>query len=211
MSLFCDLSNNNPEPDWRRLRQSVAGVWLKASEGDSFRDPTWTERSQAARAAGLRVGGYHFARPSSQPGSAVLQAEFFQRQRGRLRRRDLRPALDLEVTGALAPGALERWARAFSQRTRELCGVYPLLYCSPSFAESSLRASRPVGAGLWLADYGPDDGLRHPPHLPAPWKHYVAHQFTSRGRLAAVRGPVDLDYVPRLRGVLAFPWRGLLP
>lgn len=197
-----DLSNNNPEPDWAQLAAAgVAGCWLKVTEGLGFIDPTWLERRHAATVAGLRVGGYHFAHPD-QP--AAKQAQLFAGELGTIGPHDLRPALDLEQTGGVDDDLVVAWARAFNQRLVDLVHVGPLFYTFTAFAHQ-LAPSSPIGYGLWLADYGPDDGSEHPAAPPAPWKHLVAHQYTSKGQLAGITGDVDRTSAAELRPLLAHP------
>jgi lysozyme len=208
--LLVDLSNNNPDPiDWHRLRRG--GVLLKVSEGRTFVDPTWQTRSARARAAGLHVGGYHFARPSGDP---LEQAQQFAHHLGKVGRRDLHPALDLETNdGHLAPLELHAWARGFEQHVHSLTGVRCLLYTYPAFlAEQGWQHTLGSGAGLWLADYGPDDGTDHgvPAGATQPWPTYVAHQFTSRGHHEGVSGTIDLSHARSSRGILAHGLRGLV-
>jgi GH25 family lysozyme M1 (1,4-beta-N-acetylmuramidase) len=73
-----------------------------------------------------------------------------------------------------------------------------------------LRASEPIGYGLWLADYGANTGTPHEPHVPAPWRRCVLHQFTSNGLIDGVSGRCDLNRAPRMRPLYAFPTRATL-
>lgn len=205
--LIVDLSNHNPPADFARLRKAgIAGVWLKASEGRTFRDATFASRRDAARRAGLRVGAYHFARPDT-GNSAEAEAAHFCSVVRSLGRRDLRPVLDLEH--GRASGAYVAWARAWNASVRENLGALPLFYSYPSYIVG-LRAVKPIGAGLWLASYGRNDGREHDFSIPLPWRKIVAHQFTSQARVAGIAGPVDLSRVYQRRAVLAYPWLGLL-
>ena len=205
-----DLSNNNPGPlNFGAVKGAgIAGVWLKATEGLTFVDHDFKARAEAARMVGLRVGGYHFARP--EPGTAVREATFFATVLGRVERRDLRPVLDLEVAPAAMHGEeLRLWARSFLAHVHSLAGVLGLTYSSPGFlASQAWTETVGTGAGLWLADYGPNDGREHPHGSPHPWRRIVAHQYTSRGHVAGVPGEVDRTRVVRRRGVLAHPIRG---
>lgn len=205
--LLADLSNNNREPDWQRLRAAgVVGVWLKVSEGTGFVDETWPERSRAARQAGLRVGGYHFARTNE---SFTLQTQLFTRALGKVQRRDLRPVLDLETNdGRLSSQALHGFAHGFLRVVRKRTGVGGLFYSYGSFIRQQSWLET-VGYGLWLADYGPDDGGEHVPRVPLPWRRCVAHQFTSKGSAGGLH-PVDLSSARRLRPLLAHPLQSLL-
>jgi lysozyme len=211
MLLLVDLSNNNAGPlDFHALRQAgVFGFWHKVSEGQTFTDPVWKSRAQQARAAGLRVGGYHFARPEH--GSAEHEAAYFVARLGKVQRRDLHPVLDLEVNDAhLSPMILHLWAKTFLHHVHELSGVRALTYSSPNYIGTQHWSHTfGTGAGLWLADYGPNDGKDHGPHIPAPWKRIAAHQYTSVGHVPGVHGNVDLSHARYKHRVLAHPVLGL--
>lgn len=212
-TLFVDLSNNNADPiDWHTIKHAgVFGAMLKVSEGDNYVDPTFHQRAARARAAGLHVGGYHFARTNS---AAAHQASTFATLLGKVGRRDLHPALDLETNdGALAPDELLAWAHDFAARVHRITGVRCLYYSGPGFY-TPLRWQRPPGAGcgLWIAHYGTNDGTDQgvPNGATLPWHGYVAHQFTSVGRIAGVNGDVDLSHARSRRAMLAHGIRGLV-
>lgn len=211
MLLLVDLSNNNPGPiDFGALkRHGVYGAWMKVSEGTTFIDQDYAARARAARIVGLHVGGYHFARPA--PGTAEHEAAFFAGLLGKVERRDLRPVLDLERNDEkMNPDQLHSWCVAFLTKLHNLSKVRGLTYSSPSFiAAQRWPHTFGVGKGLWLAEYGPDDGQDHGAHVPAPWRRCVAHQFTSRGTVPGVNGHVDLSHAKARRRILAHPVRGL--
>jgi lysozyme len=211
--LLVDLSNNNPSPVVfeRVKRAGVFGVLLKVTEGTGFVDQTFEPRARAARAAGLRVGGYHFARPDRDP---LLQATFFVEHLGRVERRDLHPALDLETNDRrLLPIDLWLWARRFGEHVHAMTGKRVLWYTYPGYLAAQ-GWPRPLGsgAGLWIADYGPNDGHDHgvPAGAIRPWRRHVAHQFTSVGKVDGIAGNVDLSHARSRRAVLANGLRGLL-
>jgi lysozyme len=210
MLTLLDLSNNNPDPDWRAVKKAGAyGVLLKVTESTAFVDDTWQRRSVDARQVGLHVGGYHFARPH--PGSAIPEAEFFCKRLGKVGRRDLHPALDLESNeGNLGPSELLEWVRQFQRQVRRYTGVRCLLYSNTAFLTEQAWPRTPgTGAGLWLADYGPDDGKDHGATAVAPWRRIVAHQFTSTGTWPGCEENVDLSHARSRRAVLAHGWRGI--
>lgn len=210
MITLLDLSNNNPEPDFHAVKRAGAfGVLLKVSESTTFTDQTWEPRSVKARAAGLHVGGYHFARP--QKGSAREEADYFVKLLGKVRRRDLHPALDLETNeGGLTPKELLAWVRQFQLAVHRGTGVRCLLYSYTAYIRlQGWKVPPGTGAGLWLADYGANDGKDHGAVTPAPWSRIVAHQFTSEGRWPGCSGPVDLSHAESRRAMLARGLRGL--
>lgn len=58
-----DISAHNGNPDFDSIAAAgIDFVYLKASEGISFRDPSFRRNFEAARRAGLSVGAYHFFR-----------------------------------------------------------------------------------------------------------------------------------------------------
>lgn len=206
-----DLSNNNPGPiNFGQVKQhGIYGVWHKVSEGTTFADHDYGTRAQAARIVGLHVGGYHFARPAES--SPERQAVYFCSLLGKVRRGDLHPVLDLEDDGKLGSGELHTWATSFLEHVHRLCGVKALTYTGPAFVEER-RWSKTfgTGAGLWLADYGPNDGRDHGPHVPRPWHKIVAHQYTSVGKVPGVAGHVDLTHARARRKILAHGIRGIV-
>lgn len=211
MLTLLDLSNNNAGPiSWADVRRAGCfGVLLKVSESTTFADETFAARARAARSVGLRVGGYHFARPAI--GSAVPEADYFCRMLGKVERRDLHPSLDLETNdNHLTPAELLSWVRAFQHTVLHHTGVRCSLYSYPAFIlEQRWQRTPGTGAGLWLADYGPNDGSDHGATAPRPWRRIVAHQFTSRGRWPGVPGDVDLSHARSRRRMLAHGLRGL--
>lgn len=189
--LILDLSNNNAEPDWKHLRaHGVDAVFLKASEGNSWVDPTFKSRRKAANAAGIRVGAYHFARPDLHV-TPKQEAANFCKVVGKVGLSDLRPVLDFET---YAHGVnLENWARDWNNRVKDVLKVGPLFYSYPAFIHE-MNLSKPIGYGLWLASFSKNDGVEHPYSIPSPWKHAVLHQFTSNGHVFGVPGKVDENY-----------------
>lgn len=207
--LVIDISDNNAEPDWARLALvPIAGVICKLSEGLTERDPFGPGWAKRARGVGLRAGFYHYGHASNAP---VTEAGHFLRMielAGGIKRRDYRPALDLEVTDGQGMKAVNTWAREWCRAVRRGCGVCPMYYTYSAFAQWQ-RLSSTIGCALWLAAYDRDDGQEHAYAVPAPWKHVDLHQFTSRGAIPGCRGLVDVSYAHRPRALLAHPILGL--
>lgn len=204
--LIVDLSSNNKKPNFKLLAQHVQGVWLKATEGVTYVNPTYHAWKDEAEHYGLRVGAYHFARPAD---SAVASARRFCDVVA-VSRRDLRPVLDFETwDDALTPAQHETWARTFNNVLIQELGQIPAFYSyGPFIARLGLKT--PIGNGLWEANYGRNDGKDYAFAVSHPWRRVIAHQFTSRATVVGCPQPVDLSYAPRLRGVLAHPVLGLL-
>lgn len=200
---FIDVSSYQGDIDWKRVAASgVKAAYLKASEGIHWNDPKFEANRKAANAAGIHIGAYHFADVYD----GVLEAKHFLNAVGRVGPKDLKPVLDFEVNPKnLQPEALQKFALAFNETVHNRTYVWPMFYSYASFI-SSIGFSRPIGNGLWIAAYGRNDGVEHPVFAPQPWKKYIAHQFTSAGKVPGIKGNVDISISPHgLRPLLAHP------
>jgi lysozyme len=170
-------------------------VFIKATEGVSFTNPYFTADYRSAREAGLIRGAYHYARPSE--GSAVAQARHLVAVVGAVRNRgELAPVLDLEVTGGLDPVRLTAWTRQFLDEVLRLTGRKAIIYTYPNFWRDAMAGTTAfTGHPLWIASYTP----AAMPRMPA-WPTWTFWQYTARGTLPGVTGPVDLN---RFNGGLA--------
>lgn len=186
--LGVDESNNNPVPNpaahaRQLLADGVRFVYLKASEGETFTDSTYVARHAAYRAAGLYVGGYHFAHPDADPSAQALH---FLRVLGQLHPGDLPPALDLEIPEGRTTAELVTFTRSFLAVVRGHTGRRPVLYTSASYLHDHLSGGVnivPDYALLWLAAWGPAE----------PTTPHVLWQSSDRGELHGVPFAVDLD------------------
>lgn len=204
MLTIIDVSNWQGDVNWKRVKaDGITLAYVKATEATTYTDPRFASNRKACAALGIRFGAYAFVQPSK--GTPESQAAHFCSIVGRLERRDLRPAQDLEVGTRVGT---ETFARAFSRAVTKRLGCTPLLYSYAPFL-AALRLERPIGGGLWLAAYGRNDGLDHGAAVPPPWKHWVAHQYTSRSHADGIAGSVDFSHAPKLRPLLAHPITGL--
>lgn len=182
---LADLSDWNPGANFEEYAAGGRpGVFLKATEGTSFRASTFAGYRAAAHAAGLVfVGLYHFAKG----GSADAEAQHFLDTIGTLRPGEV-AVLDAEVAGLDAA-----WCRRWLGIVMEATGRDPLLYCSWSYWGDAL--SNMTDCPLWIAAY---HGLGHDdPRDTVPNCRFW--QFTDRADVAGVgsaddsvfRGTVD--------------------
>lgn len=205
MLTIIDVSGWQGDINWSRVKQSgITLAFVKATEGASFTDPRFDANRREAEALGIRLGAYLFASPGASSPSA--QADHFAKVVGTLRRRELRPVIDLE-TGR--PSQTEGFARELTQAILKRLHCTPLLYSYQAYL-SAMGLRRPIGGGLWLASYSRNDGRDYGADVPKPWKHWVAHQFTSKGHAAGIAGSVDVSHAPKLRPLLAHPITGRL-
>jgi len=191
-----DVSHWQGTIDWGRV--AAAGkryAFIKASEDIDFVDWKYQTNRAQAKAVGLLVGAYHFARPERIPGDAAAEADHFL-DTARMTSGELLPVLDLEVTGGLSPSELQRWAAEFLDRVYQRTGVRGIIYTSPSFWRNALGNTSWFSSNgyrvLWVAHWTTASA----PSLPAGgWggNGWTFWQYTSSGSVPGISGRVDLN------------------
>jgi lysozyme len=165
-----DLSHHNSTVDLQtaKTQGGILGVIHKATQGLTFRDPTYQAHHQKAKAAGLLWGAYHFGTGSD----GVSQAEYFHNfvQPGP---NDLL-VLDFEHNPQGPTMTLEE-ARAFVTHIHEATGRWPGIYGGSLLKELLGTHKDPVLANcwLWLSQYGPTAVV------PATWHAWTMWQYTD--------------------------------
>jgi GH25 family lysozyme M1 (1,4-beta-N-acetylmuramidase) len=191
-----DASNNQAGIDFREVKAAgYTFVYLKATEGEGWTDPTFLARVKAARAAGLKVGAYHFLLPKVRPGGAAAEIDDFHaalKQAG-LGKGDLRPVLDIERT-ALSLADTAEYARAAVKAARSR-GLDPIVYTFPAFMPWPEWFA---DTDLWIANYGVNK-----PTVPKPFKRWVIWQHSDHGEVPGVPGRCDVNVTPDLRKLIA--------
>lgn len=186
-----DVSAYQPHVEWAAQRRSgVRFVWIKASEGTTWRSPHHATQRAGARAAGLFTGSYHYARPLGATGAAQARAFLAAGGGWTADGRTLPGALDLEKNTrdaaggdpcyGLSPTRMRAWIRSFTTTYRTLTGRDALIYVRADWwnrctgSDTTLAASNP----LWLYDH---EGVAGP--LPAGWTRATVWQSGVRGGL----------------------------
>lgn len=152
----------------------AAGLRLiihKATEGSTWRDPTFLARRTAAKAAGLLWASYAFGN-----GSPVQdQVDNFLGFVGDSDPND-RFVLDWEV-GTMTSDAAKAWLAAVDEKT----GKRTVLYSFASFLTSNLGNTRDADFSshpLWLAAWRDSD---NPPTPQASWSAPILWQYEADG------------------------------
>ncbi|MFI0897614.1 GH25 family lysozyme [Streptomyces sp. NPDC020983] len=141
-------------------------VVVKATEGSSYTNPRHAGQVAHARAHGLVVGHYHFARP----GSASGQADYFLAHAGAKAGDFL--AFDWEDSG-VSGAHKDAWLRHVRAKAPEHRVV---LYCNRDFWLHRDHTSY-CADGLWIAD---PSAPRGHPRVEHPW---LFHQYSEAGGL----------------------------
>ena len=191
-----DVSHWQETIDW--VKVAGAGkkfAFIKATESTDFLDNLYATNRSKAKANGIKVGAYHFARPGTNSNDAVNEANWFIKNAGPISG-ELLPVLDLEQTGGLTDAQLEAWTQAFMDRVYTLTGVRGAIYVSPSFWSNNVGNSTKIAAAgykvLWIAHWTSGSA----PTVPGSnWNGngWTFWQYTSSGAVNGISGRVDLN------------------
>ena len=196
MAKGIDVHGDKGAVDWPKVKNAgYSFAFVKASEGLTFKDGRFDANRKQAKAAGLKVAGYHFARPdlhTSLDGARQEADEFM--SVAHPVQGELLPVLDLEEGSP--SGA---WTLAFLKRVESKIGRKPILYTFPAFlsgliarsTDDQLKELRKYP--LWFASYGVNDGKNHG-FTEIGGFDVAIHQYTSNGSVPGVGGDVDLNH-----------------
>lgn len=178
-----DVSNFQGKVDFQTVKNSGHEVvFIETGDGITFTSPFLEVQYSAAKAAGMKIGYYHFFRAED---DCVQQAtHFWNCIKGK--QIDMYPVLDVEVTMGVSDvtGAVINFLNEF----KKLSGLDCIIYTYTSFAEENLD-SRLSGYKCWMANYGVSS-------LPSSsiWgTNYVGWQYTESGTISGLSNQFDLD------------------
>lgn len=177
-----DVSHWNGTVDWKKVTaDGVKFVFLKASEGTSFVDKTFKTNAVNARANGIHVGAYHYAKFGSVAEAKAEVQHFLKTVAGVNLTYPL--VLDLEENKKKASKSVLTDAAIAFLDAIEKAGYFAMIYAGKHFFETALDEKRLKPYALWIARYnsflGRDAGI---------W------QYTETGRVNGISGNVDMNW-----------------
>ena len=183
-----DVSKWQGSIDWDKVKASglVSGVMLRVlgrKGGKPYLDPCFAHNYAECARLGLPVGGYYYTCAVTQRQTEEELAALKTALRGKTFQLPL--AIDVEDPRlrSLAPAKLSALvAEAAAQL--EAWGLYAMVYTYTNFADTALDMAALAAYDLWIADYR---GTR-------PTRKHGMWQYTSKGRVAGIDGPVDLSH-----------------
>ena len=193
-----DVSYWNAGIDWPKVRAaSQRFVFVKATEGDNYSDPTFDDNWIGAKSAGLLRGAYCFFRPKADP---QKQAErFIGYVRSMNDNGELPPALDLETSDGQPREKIIARAKIWLDEVEQAFGRKPIIYSSSYFLQVhfSVTGGGPPGWAreypLWLAQYPSQYTPGMSPGLPNGWFKWTFWQYSETGKVNGINARVDLD------------------
>ena len=186
-----DVSSHQGNINWSAVRSAGEDfAFVRSGVGNHTPDDTFPGNYDRAKAAGLIPGAYHAADPDLGSNDAILEAQWFASRLGSRTKGngELPPVLDLELNAThMSQTQMRDWTQDFLEELERLTGKKPIIYTSPAFWEKQLGDTNLFRAyPLWIAHYEVSK-----PRIPGGWDHYTFWQYTPKGTVSGVSGPVD--------------------
>ncbi|WP_259460246.1 lysozyme [Pseudarthrobacter phenanthrenivorans] len=207
-----DVSGHQPSVDWQQQwNMGARFAYVKATEGNYYKNPSYSSQYQGSRNVGMIRGAYHFAIPNWSSGAD--QARYFVQNGGGWSADGytMPPVLDFEfnpyegrtINGFyfgntcynMSPAQLQSWVRDFGNTMQAMTGRLPVIYTNTSWWNQCL--GNPAGFGdypLWIAAYPSSPTNNAGPVPTASWSTYSIWQYSSTGPFAGDSNVWNGDY-----------------
>ncbi len=193
-----DVSYWDSGIDWPKVRATGQRyVFIKATEGDFYSDPTFDDNWLGAKKAGLLRGAYHFFRSNV---DAKKQAtKFINYVKTMNDNGELPPVLDLETNDGQTKDKVISRAKTWLDLVEAEFGRKPIIYSGQYFLQdyfSEAGGGPPTWAKdypLWLAQYPNTYAEGSQPYLPRGWFKWTFWQYSEKGKVNGINSNVDLN------------------
>lgn len=181
-----DISHYQNDVFWQAIgdHTNMAYVYLKATEGGDNIDPRYEHNIELAHSYGIKVGSYHYFRPTV---SLESQLKNFKTQ-CLPAEQDLIPMIDVETTGNLTNRAFCDSLTRFLTLMEDTYHQKPLVYTYRNFYNTHL-VGRLDNYQLMVAMYADEQPVL------ADGRDYTLWQYTCKGRIQGISGAVDKSRV----------------
>lgn len=171
-----DISNYQGNVDFEQVKNAgVEIVIIKATEGKTWQDPRFMSYYNDAKAAGLKVGAYHFLRRNAVEDEANNLLSVI-----RNLKLECKVIIDAEVDlGGVA--ATSQHIKQFYELLKSK-GYDVALYTYTDFYNNNLN-STVKDIPLWIANYGSRAGV----------SNYIGWQYSDKGNILGITGHVDIN------------------
>ena len=179
-----DISEFQGEIDFEEVRRSgIEAVYIRVGAGE-YTDEYFAENYERAKAAGLKIGFYHYVTARSVE-EGRRQARFFASLAAG-REPDMRLAMDFEYFGSLSVSQINAISEAYLDELTALTRREAVIYSDLSNARNIFSRALAEKYPLWAAQYGADE-----PSANGKWREWVGFQYTDEGRVGGIFGNVD--------------------
>ena len=182
-----DVSEWQGNINWEEVKSNgIEIAYIRATEGNSYKDPDMLNNYYNAKKNGIKVGFYHYLTAKSEA-EAIEQANFFVSNLKGLEI-DCRLAMDFEDFENLNVDGINEIARSFLEEVENISGKEVIIYSDAYNAGNVFSSELAEIYPIWVADYDvaePMDGN---------WKVWDGFQYTDYGIIQGIDGYVDKDY-----------------
>ena len=193
-----DVSYWDSGIDWPKVRATGQRfVLIKATEGETYADPTFENNWIGAKTSGLLRGAYCYFHPNQ---DGKKQADrFISVVKALNDNGELPMTIDLEVPDATQKDKIIAKTKIWLDEVEQAFGRKPMIYSGVSFLEtnfSELGGAPPAWAKdypFWLSWYPIQYTPGMTPLMPRGWFTWNFWQYSSNGNLNGINTKVDLD------------------
>ncbi len=188
-----DVSHYQGSINWSSVKGAgIAWAYIKATEGTTYKDPTFSANYLNAYNAGVIRGAYHFAQPGSSSGAS--QATYFAANGGAWSADNLTLPGMLDLEGGcygLSAASMQSWILDFYNTYKAKTGRDVVIYTSASWWNSctggwsGMSARSPLDAASWTSAADPT--------IPTGFPYATMWQYTDAGSVSGISGAVDRD------------------
>jgi len=178
-----DISSHQGFIDWTKVSsdKDIRFVYIKATEGATYRSPHYVHNLTQARRHGLMVGSYHYLTSTSS-----IDDQFKNFSQLALKHvQDLEPMLDVETRGDWSRSQLIDSVKKFCQLTEQHYGVQPMIYSTMGFYNKNLTPHF-NNHHLYIGRYSSSE-----PEINWEGK-YTIWQYSESGIIPGIDAYVDL-------------------
>jgi len=178
-----DVSRYQQNMDWSAVQKdNVHFSFIKATQGQKYKDPYFKRNWQKAKRSGIARGAYHFFEFGDAAHVKKQARNFINTVK--LERGDLPPVLDIEVepTQRNYLDLIHIWVNEIQKHY----GRDPIIYTNEFFYNTYL-ANNVNGLPLWIAKYN------HKPPKLKDGRYWDFWQYRDNGKNYARKGHIDLN------------------
>ena len=193
-----DVSYWDAEIDWLKVRKTGQQFAItKATEGITYKDPTFDDNWFGAKSAGLLRSAYHFFRCNV---DAKKQADYFIDYVKTVKDNGELPlVLDLETNDGMAKEKIVPAVKTWLDCVEAAFGKKPIIYSGQYFLQDYLvveGGGPPSWANdypLWLAQYPNQYVEGMSPTLPKGWLAWTIWQYSDKGVIDGINAAADVN------------------
>ena len=178
-----DISSHQGYIDWKKVSsdKDIRFVYIKATEGSTYRSPHYAHNITQARRYGLLVGSYHYLSSTSS-----INEQFDNFSKFALKSvQDLIPMIDVESRGNWSRSQLIDSVDKFCELTERHYGVRPMIYSTMGFYNKNLNPHF-NNHHLYIGRYANEE-----PEI--NWEgEYTIWQYSETGIIPGIDAYVDL-------------------